>query len=333
MVHHPCDVFLSQIVKAGSFRKYAADEFMVDLDRTFLVGTACIAVKDVCPAEPIAFDNVFPIFDLLGVGEFASVVGQNDRKQPIEPQSAELLIQAVKDVEDRLLRIGIPKESQHEAGFHKVDCQKTLAADFPNDGIHLDNRGIRVFLHERFELLVRAADPAALVYLEFRFFPSCSESYLTRQVDVPDFEKAIVNVIVDRLLAAHEFILVGHIDLMDGMSLPDQRSNDAIEPGDLFFTGRKAAARFRDDLMRFQMSFLRVVEGFQQGAFVDGRTGIAHIWDMKPYGTDFLDIIRTMLIATTGFAVQADAVLPGAFFSAQRRGFYLAAHPIFAGVE
>ena len=75
---------------------------MVDLDRTFLVGTACIAVKDACSAEPIAFDSVFPIFDLLGVGEFASVVGQNDRKQPIEPQSAELLIQEVKDVEDRL---------------------------------------------------------------------------------------------------------------------------------------------------------------------------------------------------------------------------------------
>jgi hypothetical protein len=214
-----------------------------------------------------------------------------------------------------------------------VDCQETLAANFPNDGIHLDNRGIWVFLHERFKLLVGAADPASLVYLEFRFFPSCSESYLTRQVDVPDFEKAIVNIIVDRLLAAHEFILVGLIDLMDGMSLPDQRSNDAIEPGDLFFTGRKAATGFRDDLMRFQMSFLRVVEGFQQGAFVDGRTGIAHIWDVKPYGTDFLDIIRTMLIATTGFAEQADAVLPGAFFSAQRRGFYLAAHPIFAGVE
>ena len=31
------------------------------------------------------------------------------------------------------------------------------------------------------------------------------------------------------------------------------------------------------DLMRFQMGFLRVVESFQQGAFVDGRAGIAQI--------------------------------------------------------
>ena len=45
MVHHPGDIFLSQIVKAGSFRKYAADEFMVDLDRALLVGTAGIAEK------------------------------------------------------------------------------------------------------------------------------------------------------------------------------------------------------------------------------------------------------------------------------------------------
>ena len=74
MVHHPGDIFLGQIVKAGSFRKYAADEFMVDFDRTLLVGTASIAIKDACPAETITFDGVFPILDLLGVGEFAAIV-------------------------------------------------------------------------------------------------------------------------------------------------------------------------------------------------------------------------------------------------------------------
>ena len=85
--------------------------------------------------------------------------------------------------------------------------------------------------------------------------------------------------------------------------------------------------------MRFQMGFLRVVESFQQGAFVDGRAGIAHIRDMHPDGANFLDEIRTMLITPTGFAVQSVTVLPCALIPTQCRRFDSAVCPILARIE
>ena len=74
MVHHPCDILLGQIVKAGTFGKHTADKLMVDFDRTFLVGAAGITVKDAGSPETVTFDSVFPIFDFLGIGEFAAVI-------------------------------------------------------------------------------------------------------------------------------------------------------------------------------------------------------------------------------------------------------------------
>ena len=78
------------------------------------------------------------------------------------------------------------------------------------------------------------------------------------------------------------------------------------------------------------MSFLRVVEGFQQGAFVDGRAGVAYIRNMQPDSTDFLDEIWTMFIATTGLAVYSETALTSTFFSAKRGSLYSAGHPILA---
>ena len=75
MVHHPGDILLSQIVKAGAFGKHTADKLMVGFDRPFLIGTASIAVKDSGSPETVTFDSIFPIFDLLGIGELAAVVG------------------------------------------------------------------------------------------------------------------------------------------------------------------------------------------------------------------------------------------------------------------
>ena len=81
--------------------------------------------------------------------------------------------------------------------------------------------------------------------------------------------------------------------------------------------------------MRFQMGFLRVVESFQQGAFVDGRAGIAHIRDMQPDIADFFDEIRTMLIAPACLAIKPGTALTSTFFSAKRGSFDSAGHTVF----
>ena len=48
--------------------------------------------------------------------------------------------------------------------------------------------------------------------------------------------------------------------------------------------------------MRSQMCFLGIIEGFEQGTFIDRRTGIAYVRGMKSHRTDFFNKIRTMFI-------------------------------------
>ena len=85
--------------------------------------------------------------------------------------------------------------------------------------------------------------------------------------------------------------------------------------------------------MCFQVGFFRIVEGFQQSAFADGRTCIANIWGMHPGSADFLDEIGAMFIATTVPAMQNLGMLPGTFFSTKLRSLYRAGHPILTGIE
>ena len=45
VIHHSGYICLFQVVKAAPFRKYSTDQFMVDLDGSFLMRTAGIAIK------------------------------------------------------------------------------------------------------------------------------------------------------------------------------------------------------------------------------------------------------------------------------------------------
>ena len=71
---------------------------------------------------------------------------------------------------------------------------------------------------------------ASPVYLQFRFLISGTVLYLPRQVDVADIEQAPVHVIVKCLLAAHQFILIVQVDLVDALPLLYKRHQDLVEP-------------------------------------------------------------------------------------------------------
>ena len=48
VIHHEGNLFLRQMIEAGSFRKHSADQSMVDFNRPFLVRASGIAVIHPC---------------------------------------------------------------------------------------------------------------------------------------------------------------------------------------------------------------------------------------------------------------------------------------------
>ena len=87
---------------------------------------------------------------------------------------------------------------------------------------------------ESLKILVSASDTAFLIHLELRLAPANPEPYLAGEVDVADIQKTVVNIVVDRLLAAHEFIPVGNVNLMYRVSLLHQWRDNPIQSGNFF---------------------------------------------------------------------------------------------------
>ena len=76
-----------------------------------------------------------------------------------------------------------------------------------------------------------------------------SEPNFPGKIDVAHFQKAVIDVVIDGLLTAHQFILMRDIDLVDRMPLFYERGNDLVKALDFFFTGREAASGLGDDFV------------------------------------------------------------------------------------
>lgn len=74
MVHHPVDVVLCQVIKAASFRKDPPDQFVIDLNSSFLVRTAGITVKYPCAERQCCRIGRIPVLDLYRIREFTAVI-------------------------------------------------------------------------------------------------------------------------------------------------------------------------------------------------------------------------------------------------------------------
>ena len=118
-----------------------------------------------------------------------------------------------------------------------MDCEQALPSDRADYRVHLDNCCIRILLHKGFEFLVGAADTAALVDFEFRLLAAGTKTNLSGKIDVADFQEAVIDVVVDRFLTAHQFVLMRDIDFVNRMPLLHKRCDNAVQSGDFFFTG------------------------------------------------------------------------------------------------
>ena len=229
MIHHKVHIFLCKGVKASVSAilpfENTSDQLVVHFDCAFLIRASCVTVENSGTDYPC----LLVTFDGNRIGELASIVCQNNRKQFLEQSIAQGLIEMVEDIDYGLCRVGFPQISKHQSAGDKVNRQETFAAHRTDNRIHLNDRGIRMLLEEELKILVVTADAAAFIHLElFLLFPR-TQTFLPRKVGIADIKEAGVHVGIERFLTAHDLFPVVDIDLVKGLPLTDQGRNQVVK--------------------------------------------------------------------------------------------------------
>ena len=122
--------------------------------------------------------------------------------------------------------------------------KETFASHTANDAVHLYNRRFRIICEILLKVRVAPTDAAAPVNLEFRLFISWTVFDLTGQVNVSDIKKLGIHIVIQRLFAAHQFIHMLQIDLMKGLPVFDQGTDNPIDSCYVIFVGQNAGPCF-----------------------------------------------------------------------------------------
>lgn len=72
----------------------------------------------------------------------------------------------------------------------------------------MHNVRVRILFKELAKVFVIAVNPVAFVNFEFRFFVSFPELHCSGHINVSDVKQACINVIINGLFTAHQFILL-----------------------------------------------------------------------------------------------------------------------------
>ena len=213
MAHHQGDVLLCKIIKRNSFGNEHADKFMVSFNRTFLMGSRRVTVKNVSPL--IALKIKFKSF---WVGEFAAIIPQKKWHQFHKKDRRKFQIKAVKNIDYRLLIIGIPKKSKHEFSFLEVDGKKYLATFSAFHRIHFGNRKVRIFQTEVLKIFIVTSDTAAFIYLKGFLFLAFGITDFLRKVNITCIKKIVVNETVKSAFTDHDRIPVVDTNMVKRLS-------------------------------------------------------------------------------------------------------------------
>ena len=110
------------------------------------------------------------------------------------------------------LRKSCPPRRWYSSSYISITDFDVFASDHR---IHLHHCCVRMLLHIHFIIMVISSHTASPVYFQLRLLVSRAIFYLSRQVYVTYIEQASVYVVVECLFAAHQFIFIVQVDLVD----------------------------------------------------------------------------------------------------------------------
>mgnify|MGYP003415413446 FL=1 len=117
---------------------------------------------------------------------------------------------------------------QHKITTLKEDGQKDLSALSSFNRVHFNHSNIRIRSDICLKIFVSAADVALLVDpYRFLLFSNAVTDFAWK-VAVANRKKTSIDIVVNCLLIQHDQVNVIDTDLVNGLSLFDQRRDDAI---------------------------------------------------------------------------------------------------------
>lgn len=188
-------------------------------------------------------------FQGFGVGELGTVVGEQDGEEAPEAVGSGQGPEPLEGVDDGLRVVAVPEEGQHEAAPDELQGEQDLAAPASDDGVHLDRGQVRRGGEERLIVLIGAPDPALRVDLVLDGLAgSRLEHADAGHVAVLGGQQAAADVAVDGLLVEVEAVGVVREDVVDGLSLLDERTDQRIEAEQFVLGDVRPAARLDQDV-------------------------------------------------------------------------------------
>ena len=76
------------------------------------------------------------------------------------------LIQEIEHVFHRFGVIAVPQKSQHHFAVDEMNSQKDFSTLPANDGVQLNDWGVRVFIHKALKAAIISSNPAGTIHLE-----------------------------------------------------------------------------------------------------------------------------------------------------------------------
>ena len=207
------------MVEGSALGKDPSDHLVCDLAGAFLVGALGIAEENA--AAKLAGSHV--ALNGQRIGKLAAPVGQDDRKERLKHLSAQDRVEGIEDLRDRPGGVVIPQEGEHELAIGEEDRKENLPAFAPFYRIHLNNGRVRIGAHVFEVVLVGPPQMALLVHANSLLLFAYAVTNLAWQIEVAHGEKTCFDVVVDRLLVQHDHVGVACADVVNGLSLADQR--------------------------------------------------------------------------------------------------------------
>ena len=301
------DAVLGEAVEVRPLREDHAQELMVALDAALLPGRAGVAVEDGGAAGSVRGGLYGG-----GVGELGTVVGEDHGEQHPEqfrPGTGERP-EPGEGVEHGLRVVAFAEEREEHRAVPEVQRQQDLAADAPDDGVHLCDGGVRVPFHEGQEVGVRPADAALGVHLVLDGLrPARPERTDPRHVAVLHGEQPARGVPVDRLLAHGEAVGVVRHDVVDGLAVADGAREDGVHVQQFVLRDVRALAALLQQVAVVPVRGAVQVELFAQRAVLLHPAAVADVRRREE--------LRAQLLAEVG-ALEVTPFAQGAFPRAVR---------------
>lgn len=119
-----------------------------------------------------------------------------------------------------------------------------------------------MFLQILLKVSVASANTTSPINFKFGLLITGTVFHFTRQIDIPDIKELGIHIVIQGLFAAHQFIYMIQIDLMKGLPVFNQRTDEPIDPCNIIFVRHNTGSGFRNSMVCPLVCICRIINTF-----------------------------------------------------------------------